>query len=887
VPYIPYILDQSLRYATSMGTAGGSIPIAFPVAVADWQKYISAEQAFALEVRGLKPGTIHRVYLNGIDVTSMCKQEGRNLGEGLITYGAPFWNTGVVKFVFYYRASIIPTTPVERAAALASLVAGKNVLTVSSPDNTSVATVALALPRYAFEEPTVLVKKTPNPTGVASKVSYTEVKNASMQGPFFTPPNFSMVQTFYADPEIINNSSEVGLTSVEIFFKKKPSQTNNASGNPNAGVAIAICEVENDQPNLTKTYSKSVSYKDYSMIYSFADASTPTVFGFKEPLKLSTGKFYGIVVMLEDPGYEVWVNKTGDRLVGTNVPSPGVNSNKDGKLYYHNTSGVYNSMSDTDIKFNIRAAKYIVQNDKKIFVNKNYEFLTVSGTSGNFLSGEYVYQVKDQTGGALNLVKGANTIVGTGTAFDTIPVGSEIVLLNGGNSQIVSVTEVINSTSISVNSLIKFSNTLGGFIADTVVGQVYKNDPVNNKLYLSNSTANTVYFNVGGVVKGTDSNATTTIASIDNITIDRVKLRGNVRVPAAGAIDTTLKAAALSGGNYAFSESNAEKVKINNGTVYNLTNFDAQILSRSNEVQNGSLYSNTDLLINNKSLKIEADYTVFGDGSIYQSPTLEDSMLDLYSIQNKVSNTSSHIVGGLDTEVAGNGTARSKHITTKVTFSNGRFAEDVRMFMVAYRPLGTDIKVYARVHNSKDPEAFDDKAWSPLEYVSNANKYSSLQDENDFIEFELGLPSFTETANTLPGTFVTAFGTNTIAAADTTLTVPSTWLAAEDVIKIYNPLFPNDSYQVASVESANATHIVIGGTIETNNIAGTGMVIDKLKYPTVAFNNVNNSNVARYFNSTRAEFDTFDSMQVKIVFLADNSYKVPRIDQIEVLGVSA
>lgn len=884
--YIPYILDQSLRYAVNMGYVDG-IPTVFPLAVADWQKYISAEQAFALEVSGLKSGTVHRVYLNGIDVTSMCKQEGRNLGEGLLTWSRPYWRPGTAKFVFYYRAAIIPTTPVERAAAMASLIAGRNVLTVASVDGSSVATVNISLPRYAFEEPNIIVKKTPDPMGVASKVSYTEVKSASMEGPYFTPPSFSMIQTFYADPEVVNKSGEVNLTSVDIFFKRKPSTTNNASGNPNAGVAIAICEVENDTPNLTKTYSKSVSYKDYSMIYSFADASTPTTFGFKEPLKLSTGKFYGIVVMLEDPGYEIWVNKTGDRLVGTNVPSPGVNSNKDGKLFYRNNSGVYNSMSDTDIKFNVRVAKYIAQNDKKIFVNKNYEFFTTANTSGTFLGGEYVYQSKATSTGIVNLVKGANTISGQSTSFDTFPVGREIVLLDGSNTQIVSITEIINSTSIAVNSLVKLSNTTGSFIADTVVGQVYKNDPVNNKLYLNNSTANVAYFTVGGVVIGTDSKAQTTIASVDNITIDRVKIRGNVRVPAAGAIDTTLKSSALVGGNYVFNESNSERVKINNGTVHNLTNFDAYILSRSNEVLNNSLYSNTELFINNKSLKVEADYTVLGEGAIYQSPILEDSTLDLYSIQNKVSNTSSHIVGGIDTEVNGNGNATSKHITTKVTFSNGRFAEDIRMFMVAYRPLGTDIKVYARVHNSKDPEAFDDKSWSPLEYSTNGNRYSSLQDENDFVEYELGLPQFTEAANTLPGTFVTAFGSDTIVPANTTIMTPSSWLATDDVIRIYNPLFSVDSYQVATVETANATHIVIGGTVETNNIAGTGMVIEKLKYPNVAFNNINNSNVARYFNSRRAEFDTFDSMQVKIVFLADNTYKVPRIDKIEVIGVSA
>jgi hypothetical protein len=41
-------------------------------------------------------------------------------------------------------------------------------------------------------------------------------------------------------------------------------------------------------------------------------------------------------------------------------------------------------------------------------------------------------------------------------------------------------------------------------------------------------------------------------------------------------------------------------------------------------------------------------------------------------------------------------------------------------------------------------------------------------------------------------------------------------------------------------------------------------------YPMQAFNNRNNGNVARYFSSSMIEYDTFDTMQLKVVFLADD-----------------
>ena len=879
-------LQQSLKGLPYLGDYSG-----FPLQPTDWSKYIASEQILNFNVFGLKPGTVHRAYLNGIDVTSLCKQQGKPIGTGLTTPAIADNSFAGLQFVYYYRAGTSAVTSVEQAAAFSILVGGVRTLEIKSTDGTSTATVQLGIPQYARGEIEAIIKKTssPDPSIVAQTVSYVEVaKTVSDTNFYFTPPNFSLIQTFYADPEIVNGASEVTMTSIDLFFKLKPSQTANLSGNPNAGVAVAICEVENDQPNLQKTYAYSLSYKDFSRIYSFGDASSATTFGFNQPLKLPTGRFYGIVVMYEDPGYVAWVNKVGDRLVNTNIPSPGVNSNKDGKLFIRNSSGVFNSLSDVDIKFNLRCAKYIAQTDKKIFVNKDYEYFTVTDQQGSFYGGEYVWQNTAPETGSVAIVQGGNTIVGTGTSFGTLNEDTNIVLQSGNASQVVTITEVVNNTVLSVSELIEFSNTNARHI-NTVVGKVYVQDRPRNKIYLKDSTANTIYFTVGNTFIGADSGATANIVSIDNLSIDRVRLRGGIRAPANGLVETVLKTTAQAGGAYAYSDANQERVKINNQQAYNITNYDAFVLSRSNEIQQASLYSNSDLFVDKKSLKIEADYLVLGSGEIYMSPLLEGSKLDLYSIENRVSNACNIVSGGIeiDTEVAGNGIALSKHIGAKVQFSNDKFAEDVRMFMVAYRPKGTEIRVYTRVHNSKDPEAFDDKSWTPLEYTQNANRFSSTDDETDFIEFELGLPQFSESSYTLPGTFTTALGSASIVAANSGYSNTTNLIANNDIIKIYNPLFPQTNYQVATVKEANATHITIGGVVETTNIAGSGYKIDKLKYNNVAFNNINNTNISRYYNSTLAEFDAFDSMQVKIVMLADNTYKVPRIDQIQVLGVSA
>lgn len=887
--FLPLNLQQSLRGLPYINNYSG-----FPLQPSDWSKFITLEQALNFRVTGLKPATIHRVYLNGLDVTSLCKQEGNRINNGLVTpKSLPFVPiASSLNFKFYFKAGPAAVTEVERAAAEAILIGGIRTLEIRSDDGSSVATVQLGIPQYAREEVDAIIKKSPSndPNKVSQNISFLELnKSIDDKNYYFTPPTFSLIQTFYADPEIVNNSSEVILTSVDLFFKNKPNPLSNLSGNPEAGVSVAICEVENDIPVLQKTLSLSLSYKPQSEIFSFGDASAATTFGFRQPIKVPTGKFYGIVVIFEDPGYVLWTNRTGERLVNTNIPSPGVNSNKDGKLYLRNNASVFNAITDNDIKFTIRSAKFVTSGDTKIFVNRNYEFLTINSQTNSFLGGENVWQNTAPLPGNISVIQGNNIISGIGTTFDSLSVNKNIVIQSGSDSQVVTIGDIISNTTMTVLQPVEFTNTAAVHI-DTVVGKVFNQDRARNKIVLIDSTATAGQrFSANQTIIGTDSNATANIASIDNVSMDRVRLRGSIKTPTSGQVNVRVKSTTQSGNNFTFSDSNVDPVKINNSQVYNVTSRDAVILSRSNEVQQTTLYSNSDLFIDKKSLKIEADFLVQGNGDIYTSPLLEDSRLDLYAIENRISNTCDISVGGvvIDTEVGGNGLAISKHIGAKVQFSNERFAEDVKMFMTAYRPKGTEIRCYARVHNSKDPDAFDDRAWTPLEFVQNGNRFSSIEDENDFIEYELGLPQFSETANSLPGTFNTTLGSDTIVAANSTVSDLLNTIANNDVIRIYNPLFPTTNYQIAVVEQANSTHIVIGDKITTTNVAGNGYKIDKVKYPNIAFNNINNTNISRYYNSTLAEFDAFDSMQIKIVMLAETTINVPRIDQIQVLGVSA
>lgn len=701
-----------------------------------------------------------------------------------------------------------------------------------------------------------------------------------------TIDNYSYIQTFYADPAKANDASEIDISNVIVYFRTKA---------PNSGASVMICEVENDTPVLSKVYTTTARKASSDATFNVS-ATDPiyggTIFYFPQPIRVPTGKWYGVVVTFESPGFEVWTNKVGQNWImfGGALGPVSTGAFEAGKFYRGSNSTTLTPINDEDLMYIVCVKKYTSNNTPVVYTNPNYEFLTIGNrTSTRFLTGEYVYKQTANATGNVAVVQGNTTVIGNGTNFTSYSVGSPIVVYgNTTHTQVLTINSIANNTVLTVKTPSPYSNSQTKFMAP-VVGRVYYQDDINNKLYLTDSTANTTAkLTAGDTLIGEDSRANCTITSVDPHSVDRFRVFADTNIPPSGRIDLKVSATVFNGSAYVFDTSKFQDVNINNLNVTDISSYDAYVLSRSLEVDNASLYSNASLGILRKSMVVSGTISVAqSNASLYTAPTIVSASIDLFSIQNKVSNTytttdANSVV--IDTEVSNQGTALSKHITKKVTFANNRYAEDVKVFMTAYRPVGTELRVYAKVHNSQDPDAFVDKAWSPLEYVENANRYSSSEDKGDFIEYELGLPQHSEIANALPGTFTTQLSNNIVTAQGVTA---NSYLQAGDMVKLYSPLFANTNYIVAVVTASNTSAITLGDPIANSGVVGTGMKVSRLKYYNTAFNNITNDNVARYYNSSLVEFDKFDSMQIKVVMLADQTYKTPKVDQIQVIGVSA
>ena len=79
----------------------------------------------------------------------------------------------------------------------------------------------------------------------------------------------------------------------------------------------------------------------------------------------------------------------------------------------------------------------------------------------------------------------------------------------------------------------------------------------------------------------------------------------------------------------------------------------------------------------------------------------------------------------------GNGIAR--YITRRVTLQDGFDAEDVRVYLRAYKPSTSNINIYYKALSATDSESFDDKYWNKMSQETDSSVYSA--NETDFLTY--------------------------------------------------------------------------------------------------------------------------------------------------------
>ena len=327
---------------------------------------------------------------------------------------------------------------------------------------------------------------------------------------------------------------------------------------------------------------------------------------------------------------------------------------------------------------------------------------------------------------------------------------------------------------------------------------------------------------------------------------------------------------------YDFNDSNFVNVIDDQSTE--IESYNAVILSKSLEILNTSSLTRTSS--EGKSSVVKFSFSATNQ---YESPELHRELSQIYVFSNLINNDATD-------EYSGQGNAVARHITKKITFDKDRFAEDIRVIATAWKPSGTDVKIYARCHNSKDEDAFDDKDWSELEIKDatfDGKQFSNKANKKDYVELTYGFRAYPEIGSVLVGdAFVySAAGNTTVTGVGTSF---NTDLANGDMIVLYDTQFPNTTYGVAVVANTpTATAFEINRAFGNLSLEAASLKVGKVTRPHSVFNDIHNDNVATYYSTSTTEFTTYDTFALKIVLLSNNSYIVPRLNDIRAIGVSA
>jgi hypothetical protein len=437
---------------------------------------------------------------------------------------------------------------------------------------------------------------------------------------------------------------------------------------------------------------------------------------------------------------------------------------------------------------------------------------TGSGYNVPFPSGSFV-KLGNSSVGEIRQVISSNTIsITIDRSLFATPITNIEAYQLSPTFQVATVLTA-NTSTLTLNKFptVATSSTVQVTLQKAVTGVVDNYNYSNNKVYISQSStansdykifaANSTYL---GTLVGDTSQSRVSVVSVDNINVNYFRpMFSTIVSPGTGislTANTTKSSGATTLSAYDINQLNAlpyndsalVKSKSNEvvGTVvtksftatldmssssydispvlditptsivvtrnivdnYNISNFTANTTTLS-----------TTITADNSANTLYAGQGVRGlgirPGTIIQTVSGNTITLSV----NATSTATSVVLSSTPNETSRYGLSLSKYVSKRLSLADGMDAEDVRVYLTAYKPYNTSIDVYAKILNYSDGEAFNDKDWTLLSQATNLNTYSSELNEEDYREYEYTFPS-TPPSTKLPGVVSTTTFSSTLSA---------------------------------------------------------------------------------------------------------------------------
>ena len=207
--------------------------------------------------------------------------------------------------------------------------------------------------------------------------------------------------------------------------------------------------------------------------------------------------------------------------------------------------------------------------------------------------------------------------------------------------------------------------------------------------------------------------------------------------------------------------------------------------------------------------------------------------------------------------------SQSRYITKVVTLNDGFEAADLVTYLKINRPPGTSIKVYCKLLNENDTDAFDDKFYTPMDLVGTE---TFTLNQNEYKEEKYVVPSTVKTG----GSELLA---GTVAISNVSTTVIGTSTRFIEDLKIGDSIAVGTARTERVVSSiANNTSLTVESAFST--VASSQDIFRVL------------NNTVAYTTPDGRTFQGYKNFAIKIVFLSSNPSYAPKVKDLRGIALA-
>ena len=549
-----------------------------------------------------------------------------------------------------------------------------------------------------------------------------------------------IAQTFLVNTLQSSRISGTGafITKIDLFFSTKDS------------ALPVIVEIREVDPATGFPTLRAVPYGQAivasSLVNTSTDGSKPTPFYFPAPVYLLNDREYAFVVIPggSNPNYRVFTARIGDNDILTDNRITAQPAS--GMLWISSNDRAFSAIQEEDMKYRLYMAKFNKAVTGTIVVkNENRDYLTIANQSAA------LHHVGEQVHGS-TLIRGtfANTktlSVANNTTFAQGVVSGATGIITSFSANTLTIRDVTTAVKFKGKERIRIRTnnaTTGGIVGNstgvvisttTPIGFVTYYDAVNyanTHLHLSNTSfinsgaafTNNRTFTADTWIRGQSNGYTARIVTLNRLQGDVFKLTTDYLQPSNTTISATTKMA-LSNSTR---DTSYVALNINTDTEFTAPRF---ILSRSVE-------SNTSASSSSFSAARSGEFKItLNSNSNLSSPAVDLRRTSICMVENLINSNSA--IGSSEDGVKTGGNAKARYISRRVTLADGQDAEDLRVYVTAYKPSGAGVHVFYKALNREDSDTFADSKWIPMSPVTDAgytssSRYSSSEDTEDFLE---------------------------------------------------------------------------------------------------------------------------------------------------------